>query len=169
MHLNSGELEAVLALARRMRAECGEEGAPGREAVLSGMFLQMVAMVCRLYARHPHREGRRLLGLERAMERLARLEEPVPSLPELAALARMSVSSFQRAWKRYAGRAPGDYAVELRLAEACHLLADTDLTIKEIAARVGFNDSNYFSHQFRRRRGCGPRRWRGERSGAGGR
>lgn len=163
LRLDAEGLSEIVALLRRLQAELAADQ-PGRETVATGLFLQVVGLLCRAYGRHPHREGRRLMGLERAMARLTRLEEPTPSLVELAGLAGMSVSTFQRAWRRYAGQAPNAYLLELRLDRARGLLETTGLSVKEIAARTGFADSNYFTRQFRRRFDQSPRGWRSARA-----
>lgn len=59
---------------------------------------------------------------------------------------------------------PMQYVTRLRLGEAQNLLINTDLSVTEIAAAVGYNDSNYFQKVFRRNVGLTPgnyrRRWR---------
>jgi AraC-like DNA-binding protein/quercetin dioxygenase-like cupin family protein len=159
LRLDADALAETVVLLKRLQRELAEDQ-PGRQMVSVGLFLQLVGLLCRAYGKHPHREGRRLLGLERAMNRLTSLQGPAPSLLELAALAGMSVSTFQRAWHRYAGRTPNDYLLELRLDRARVLLETTMLTVSEVSARVGFEDSNYFSRRFRIAYGNSPRRWR---------
>lgn len=59
---------------------------------------------------------------------------------------------------------PMQYVMRLRLGEAQNLLINTDLNITEIAATVGYNDSNYFQKVFRKNVGLTPgdyrRKWR---------
>jgi AraC-like DNA-binding protein len=47
-----------------------------------------------------------------------------------------------------------------RINRACSLLRHTDKQITEIAFEVGFNDSNYFTRQFRKTTGLAPRDYR---------
>ena len=47
--------------------------------------------------------------------------------------------------------------IELRIARAAHLLQTTDKNITETAFECGFEDSNYFSRQFRKIMGITPR------------
>lgn len=164
LHLEADALSEIVTLLRRLQAELSGNQA-GRAIVATGLFLQIVGLLCRAYGKHPHREGRRLLGLERAMARLTCMEEATPSLAELSGLAGMSVSTFQRAWRRYAGRAPNAYLLELRLDRARRLLETSALSVKEVAARAGFADSNYFTRQFRRHFDRSPRAWRAAQTG----
>jgi AraC-like DNA-binding protein len=61
------------------------------------------------------------------------------------------------------GRAPVVHVSEfprLRINHAVHLLRHSNQSITEIAFEVGFNDSNYFSRQFAKEMGVGPRAYR---------
>jgi transcriptional regulator GlxA family with amidase domain len=48
----------------------------------------------------------------------------------------------------------------LRLKRAARLLADSHLSIKEIAPATGFQDANYFARVFRAAYGCSPSEYR---------
>ena len=67
----------------------------------------------------------------------------------LAALANLSVSHYRALFRRQAGFAPIDYFIRLRLHHACQLLDTTDLSVKQIAANVGYDDPLYFSRSFK--------------------
>ncbi len=54
-----------------------------------------------------------------------------------------------RQFRRAYGLTPIEYRLKLRLAEAERLLAYSELSIKEIAALLGFSDQYYFSNCFR--------------------
>ena len=47
---------------------------------------------------------------------------------------------------------------------AMHMLQKSDCTITEVAFVVGFNDSNYFTRQFRTITGSSPRQFRKQNS-----
>jgi AraC family transcriptional activator of pobA len=53
-----------------------------------------------------------------------------------------------------------DWIVERRMAQARRLLVETDLTVGEIASRVGYADPGYFTRLFRRMHGVTPLGWR---------
>jgi len=48
----------------------------------------------------------------------------------------------------------------ISLLHAAHLLADRNLTISEIATRVGYNDPFFFSWMFKKHFGQSPREMR---------
>jgi AraC-like DNA-binding protein len=96
----------------------------------------------------------------------ANLARPL-SLEGLARGAGLSVSRFSAAFRRHFGVSPIRHVLRLRLQRAGELLRDRNLTIAEVARRVGFEDPFYFSRQFRKERGCSPREWRRRMVGEG--
>jgi AraC-like DNA-binding protein len=76
------------------------------------------------------------------------LNKPLP-VARLAALANISPSHFFALFKRHTGCAPIDYFIRLRMRRACDLLGTTSLSVKEVAAVLGYNDQFYFSRVFK--------------------
>ena len=81
-------------------------------------------------------------------------------LKKLAKLAALSESQLIRTFRQNYNTTPIGYQLELRISEAQRLLSDTSMPISEIAYRLGFCDSNYFSHFFRRKIGMTPTQYR---------
>jgi len=52
---------------------------------------------------------------------------------------------------------PIDYFIRLKIHFACQLLTQTDLKIKEIADRIGYDDPYYFSRLFKQVTGQSPK------------
>ena len=52
------------------------------------------------------------------------------------------------------------YVALRRMGEAQNLLINTDMSITQIAAQVGYNNSNYFQSVFKRAMGITPREYR---------
>ncbi|MFI9758779.1 GlxA family transcriptional regulator [Streptomyces sp. NPDC051963] len=68
---------------------------------------------------------------------LQRLDEPL-TLADLAAHARMSLRTFARRFNDEVGLSPGRWLIQQRIARARHLLEASDLSVDQIAGRVGF-------------------------------
>ena len=69
-------------------------------------------------------------------------------------------------FKRHTGLAPNDYLLRFRIRKAQELLMQTDLSVREIARRIGIPDSGYFSIVFKRQTGHPPTLYReGSQSG----
>lgn len=75
---------------------------------------------------------------------------------KLAQSCGASYSTLRTAFRAEVGLPLGQYHLGLRLGEARRLLIQTDLSVSEIAERVGFCDQKYFSAIFKRKMGVTP-------------
>jgi len=82
------------------------------------------------------------------------------SLSDIAAVANMSKYHFAKSFRQALGIAPHKYLVKLRMENARNLLLSDDLSIEEIAHRVGYADKSHFSSQFLKVVGTTPHRYR---------
>lgn len=85
----------------------------------------------------------------------AHYAEPL-TLAGLAAGAHWSVAHFSEQFRRAYGFPPMDYIIRARLDHAAHLLRDVNLSVTEVARRVGYDDLYHFSKLFKRHRGRSP-------------
>lgn len=76
----------------------------------------------------------------------------------------LSPNHFRLLFRRVMGCSPQDYLQRLRLRRARHLVCDSDLPLKQIAAQVGFTDPLFFSRQYHRFWGLSPRRDRSQKT-----
>ena len=84
-------------------------------------------------------------------------------LADLAAAVSLSPYHFTRLFKQSMGMAPHQYLIERRIAAAQRLLAETPLSIAEIADRVGVSSQSHLTTLFRRRVGVTPAAYRNMR------
>jgi AraC family transcriptional regulator len=89
----------------------------------------------------------------------AHLNEAIP-LPTLAGLIRLSPHHFCRAFKQSLGQSPGRYHGRRRTERAKLLLAEPNITVAEVASRVGFGETSVFTAAFRRGTGLTPTAFR---------
>jgi AraC family transcriptional regulator len=83
------------------------------------------------------------------------------ALRELAALARVSVRHFERAFRQSLGVAPHTYVLERRVSAARDLLlSQPTLTVEQIALQVGFSSSSHLGLVFSRQTGYSPATFR---------
>lgn len=78
----------------------------------------------------------------------------------VAERAGMSEAGFSRFFKRATGRTFTRYVQEVRIAEACRLLGETEFTVTYIAHTSGFGSLAQFNRIFRGLKGCTPSEWR---------
>jgi AraC family transcriptional regulator len=81
-------------------------------------------------------------------------------LPTLSSVLAVSPGHLGRLFKQRTGRTPHQFLIDLRLEAAEGLLADTDLSVTQIAWRVGFASPSHFVTTFRARRGSTPLEFR---------
>ncbi|HWQ12232.1 MAG TPA: ATP-binding protein [Roseiflexaceae bacterium] len=128
-----------------------------------------------------------LLTNEELAESLRRTISPAERLPRYtSALVKQAIAFIQQQYaeplsrqaianavgvnKDYLGRifhqevglSPWEYLIRYRLLRARQLLRETDLTVAEVAVRVGFETPTYFSRIFHREVGCSPRAYRAQ-------
>jgi len=85
--------------------------------------------------------------------------EPL-KIDDLARRFCLSRQYFTRLFRQASGQTPHSYLTHVRLRHATALLADRALTIKEVAARVGFDDAFYFARCFKCHTGLTPSQYR---------
>jgi AraC-like DNA-binding protein len=122
------------------------EGAPADRVDHACEGLILESLLCRFPARTD--------GAAQAVETVrARIEAECAEGPDfdgLALEAGYSPSHLRRLWAEQVGPPPGRYAEEVRMRRARRLLAETDLPVREIATRLGYEDPLYFSRVFRK-------------------
>lgn len=76
----------------------------------------------------------------------------------------LSVSTFTRTFKQATGFTFIEYLNSLRIKNAQNLLLNTDLSVSEISAKVGFNSQEHFSRVFKKLTGCSALKYRNTNS-----
>lgn len=83
------------------------------------------------------------------------------SYMELAKMINVSKYHFCHLFKEATGKTVVQYINDIRLDKAYELLKNTDMNITQVSMSVGFNDMNYFSRIFRRKKKVAPSKVRG--------
>ncbi len=79
---------------------------------------------------------------------------------ELARIGGMSETAFRRKFEACRGVSPSQFVAQVRVREAAHLLASTELEMSRIAELSGFPNAAYMSRVFRHITGESPARFR---------
>lgn len=72
----------------------------------------------------------------------------------------MNRSGLTRQFRKVMGCPPQQYLLQVRIEKAKELLQNTEYTVGEVAARVGYRDALAFSHIFKEKCNMGPREYR---------
>jgi AraC-like DNA-binding protein len=91
---------------------------------------------------------------------LSHYTDPNLSIAELAKKSFISEVYFRKLFKAEYGISPRAYLIDLRIRHAISLMATGYYSLQEVAALSGYSDYQYFSTEFRRRKGVSPSAYR---------
>jgi AraC family transcriptional regulator len=140
---------------------------PGKEIVMRALVEQALVHILRNYSTPRLSEELELsrVGLvdrriRRSVELMHTQLDQDLTLRALAAASYLLPFHFARLFKKLTGASPHNYLAGIRAARAQLLLADTDLSVTEIGARVGYLSGSHFTKAFRLATGTTPREFR---------
>ena len=116
-----------------------------------------------LTARYAHIEKNSQMPLL-AIEHIHRHYKDDVDIPALARMENKSCTAFRLAFKNHTGISPNEYIIIQRISEACRLLTQTNYSVRDIAAEVGYDDPYYFSRIFCKKTGVPHLKYRKENS-----
>jgi len=82
------------------------------------------------------------------------------TLSELAAWSNLSKGHLTQLFKEHTGYPPIRFFINLKMQYACRYLDLTDMTVKQVAAKMGYTDPYYFSRLFTKTIGISPSDYR---------
>jgi AraC family L-rhamnose operon transcriptional activator RhaR len=132
---------------------------PGREAALYALLTQLLVYLYRLEINLVST----LPAYTQLSSILAYIEDNYNRalvLSDIAKLVPTSPSYMQRIFKRATGQSFTEYIQNLRMKKCTELLAQSSLSIKEIAEQVGYRDMKFFHTLFRKKTGQSPLQYR---------
>jgi AraC family transcriptional regulator, transcriptional activator of pobA len=160
LHVPPAERAGFAAHFGALDRELSERRDGSNEAVIAHLTLLLVA-VSRLAADVAGdlalRDEPLLAAVFDAIE--AGFREPL-TLTDVAATVGLTPGHLTTVVGRKTGRTVQQWINERRMVEARRLLAETELTVEAVGARVGYRDPGYFARRFRRAHGAAPLEWR---------
>lgn len=150
----------------RMRSIIQRIQAPDTNHIVGSLFLeaQILDLLAIMFAQQEESSSNGRSSLSRSdQERIHRvreilvdrLEDP-PTLAELARLVGTNEFKLKRGFKEVFGTSPYAYHLQHKLELARSYILDTDLTIAEIAYKVGYSDPAHLTNAFRKQYGICP-------------
>ena len=141
-----------------------EEKPEGYELELQQRLLQFWKLLFAL-TQPLHKSGHTSADDQRIKQMLtfiaAHYAEPL-HLSQIAASAYISPRACGRCFQTQLGTTPTAYLTDYRTQQAGQLLADTSLSVGEIALQCGFCSSSHFSRVFREKTGLSPKLYRAQ-------
>lgn len=110
------------------------------------------------YARSPSSSTRKLLvSAENYMRNNFQNGCTIEQLSKHLAIDRRYLYKL---FKKYSGISPKQYLSNIKISYSCDLLQNTDLSVGDIAEKVGYDDLLQFSAFFKKQTGMSPLKWR---------
>lgn len=157
--LRPDQVVQAQSLIKRLEAELAARY-EGRRVMVQALFTELLVFFCRCFS-HDDGPAAHVMPVARVIGYMTRHFAEALTLDILADVAGLSKRSLIRHFKQTTGSPPMRYLQAVRIAKARDLLlSNTDLTITEVAIRVGFNDPAYFATLFKRHTGTAPSRYR---------
>lgn len=82
------------------------------------------------------------------------------TINNLAQMMHYNEYYFMKIFKQYTGKTFISYINEIRIEKSKYLILNTDLSITEIATKVGFNNTSYYIKKFQHLQGITPHKFR---------
>ncbi len=133
-----------------------KDRAPGFRFMALAAFMELVGFLSRCYERIEPGTAGDALRVGKAIGYLERNYANSATLDDVASAVHLSKRHLLRVFKQATGQSPGAYRLRVRIARGAELLRGGEVNVTEAALAAGFEDSNYFSRQFRRLMGVSP-------------
>ncbi|MCH6255964.1 AraC family transcriptional regulator [Puniceicoccaceae bacterium K14] len=159
LHLKHRELNEAEDILIAMEHEC-QTKEPGYEVNLRAKLLELIVYLSRQYLKVETTESQALLRVGKVIGAMENNLSANWTIEKLTEIAHMSKSNLLTVFRKATGETPIEYLINLRIHKSIQLLKNTNLSITAIAYKIGFNDSNYFTRQFRKTIGSSPRTFR---------
>ncbi len=133
-----------------------DSGSVNRSTTIGLIGLEILAMAVGMQTSAGQADSR----IEQAKVELSNGASPQKTLEELASRLGMAYSSFRRSFKSSTGLTPKQYQLHMRHRKCQDLLANTSLSLFEIAEALHYDSAFHLSADFKKRSGQSPQAWR---------
>lgn len=82
------------------------------------------------------------------------------NLQQIADSLKLSKFYFSKKFLQHTGVSPIRYFLELKIKHACKLLDESNISVKDVALKIGYDDPYYFSRLFKKIMGLSPTQYR---------
>lgn len=156
LHLSSQQLNEITKFIHAFEKE-SEEKRAGYTKVQRRIFETLVIEICRYYTESDKPKSKVLLNISTAIDYMEKKYTEPATIDILAKKAYMSESNFRHTFRKITGLSPIDFLIRLRIEKATEMIANnSNFNVTEVAMRTGFENSSYFSKQFKRITGIAP-------------
>lgn len=133
----------------------------GYEAILSSLTLYLISLILSISKNQI--QNNEFLNMQKIQEACIFMQENIYdkfTLEDIAQSTNMSYSNFRKVFKQHTGITPHQYILQIKLSKVKELLSNTSMSVHDIAAKLNFESSDYFSYFFRNKIGISPLSYR---------
>ena len=159
--IKAEENPMIVTMIRAIFEEMQQKGAHYRECVRGIVYALLFEI-----ARFNGREAWQTIGkgvslqLESAIEYVEKNYPNDFKIADLANECHMSETHFRRIFQEKMNMTPVEYVNFVRIKMACELIDKTDISMEDVAEKVGFITPSTFNRNFRRIIGTSPYQWK---------
>ncbi len=157
--LTTPQLNKALSIITLIENEMNDN-APGYIFFAKVYFLELIGHLARSYNNGENNKSPEIMRVAEAISFIELHFTEEINQDTLAKIANLSKSHFLHIFKKTTNTTPLHYQKVLRIEKACSLLNQTELSINEISYMCGYNDSNYFTRQFKSVMNVSPKQYR---------
>ena len=128
----------------------------GYQQICSGLVIYILSTIISIRKNENFRGKQIEQTIQKACLLIRENTDKNLNIEKLAVDLNIDYSIFRKMFKEYTGISPGQYHLSLRIRQAKDLLINTNLSIKEISYRLGFESIFYFSRVFKSKTGISP-------------
>lgn len=155
LSLNETQLNKILPLLETFTEEA-HLALPWGNVILESFFKAIVIEICRFYSNNKTNKAKQLFRIEKVINYINENIDKQISLEELANVAELNDQVFRILFKKNTGHTPTNYIIAHRISIATNLFALENLTVSNVAERVGFKNKSYFVRKFKEIMGVTP-------------
>ncbi|AWB66198.1 hypothetical protein C2869_07010 [Saccharobesus litoralis] len=133
------------------------------EAGLFAMSAELIRLLSRIKLNHGLTNIKHKLkedGINASIKFMEKHLDMAIPLSDLAAQAGQSVAHYSKLFRERTNQSPTAYYIQLKMRKACEQLYQTNLSIRDIAEQLGYQDPYYFSRIFKKVQGQSPVKYR---------
>lgn len=156
------DIPRFTSLLDQMRLESEQEGFKG-PVLQESYFLQLLISMARYILDVGNLQGHRVPKFDKVINHMIQNYSRTIQLKELTETSGLSKSQFLKLFYQEYKTSPISYLCNIRMKEACRLLSQTDIRIMDVGKRVGYQDNNFFTRQFKKTVGLTPNAYRASR------
>jgi len=138
------------------------EQPPGFQVRVRGLCVALLVGMLRVYSQEEGENVRDpyVSAISPALDYIHQNYMQDFSQEQLSQVCHLSPTHFRRLFKEQIGTSPLAFLHQTRILKSCALLRSSNLSVTEVAGKVGYNSLSSYNRQFSRAMGCTPMVWR---------